>query len=64
MKKKPFSEIPYLKGSRVELRQLTLSDAPALAELTEDPEVYRYLPTFLFEKKYPEPRTVIERRLG
>ena len=61
MKKKPFSEIPYLKGSRVELRQLTLSDAPALAELTEDPEVYRYLPTFLFEKKYPEPRTVIER---
>ena len=61
MKKKPFSEIPYLKGSRVELRQLTLSDAPALAELTEDTEVYRYLPTFLFEKKYPEARTVIER---
>ncbi len=39
VKKKPFSEIPYLKGSRVELRPLTLFDAPALAGLTEDPEV-------------------------
>ena len=61
MKKKPFSEIPYIKGSRIELRQLTVADAPALREMTEDPEVYRYLPTFLFEKKYPDTETVIER---
>ncbi len=61
MRKKLFSEIPYLKGSRVELKRLVPSDAPALAELTASPRVYRYLPTFLFEKKYEDARTVIER---
>lgn len=59
--KKLFSEIPYLKGRRVELKKLVLSDAPALAELTGSPNVYRYLPTFLFEKKYDDARYVIER---
>lgn len=27
----------------------------------DDPEVYRYLPTFLFKKKYPDVGRVIER---
>ena len=58
---KPFSEIPVLEGRRVTLRALVPDDAPRLAELTGDPEVYRYLPTFLFEQKYPDPQTVIER---
>ena len=55
MKKKPFTEILYLKGDRLCLRALTPDDAPALKELTENPRVYRWLPTFLFEKKYPDP---------
>lgn len=59
--KKLFSEIPSLQGERVTLRPLTALDADALRELTEDGEVYRFLPTFLFEKKYTDKEYVIER---
>lgn len=61
MKKNLFSEIPYLEGNRLVLRGLTSEDASGLQELVDSPIVYRYLPTFLFEKKYPDVRTVIER---
>ena len=61
MKKKLFSEIPYLQGKRIILKALTADDAAALQELVDDDEVYRYLPTFLFEKQYDDVRTVIER---
>lgn len=64
MKKILFSEIPTLKGDRLELKPLTMDDAPGLQELTDSPGVYRYLPTFLFERKYPEARTVISRLYG
>ena len=59
MKKTLFSEIPHLKGDRIELRRLTPDDTPGLQELMNSPAVYRYLPTFLFEKKYPDAGTVI-----
>ena len=59
MKKTLFSEIPHLKGDRIELRRLTPDDMPGLQELMNSPAVYRYLPTFLFEKKYPNAGTVI-----
>lgn len=58
---KLFSEIPVLRGERIEFKSLTSADAPALKEMTDDREVYRYLPAFLFEKKYPDVNTVIER---
>lgn len=58
---KLFSQIPCLKGERVTLRALTLDDADGLRELTGDEEVYRYLPTFLFEKKYDDAEEVISR---
>lgn len=61
MKKKPLSEVPQLSGERVVLRGLRREDAGALRELTDNPHVYRYLPTFLFEKKYADPALVIER---
>ena len=48
MKKKPFSEIPRIRGDCVTLRRLTPEEAPALREMTESEKVYRYLPTFLF----------------
>ena len=54
-----FSRIPRLKGERVTLRELTLDDADDLREMTADEEVYRYLPTFLFEKKYDDAQEVI-----
>lgn len=61
MVKKLFSEIPDLKGERVTLRALTPDDADGLRELTESAEVYRLLPTFLFEKKYGDAEYVIRR---
>ena len=57
--KKLFSEIPYLCGERIVLRKITLNDVDSLRELVDSPCVYRYLPTFLFEKKYPDIRDVI-----
>ena len=61
MKKKLFSEIPDLRGKRLRLGRLTLEHADALQELVNSPAVYRYLPTFLFEKQYPDVRDVIDR---
>ena len=54
-----FSEIPYLKNERITLRRLTVSDSDGLRELVNSPAVYRYLPVFLYEKKYPDIRYVI-----
>ncbi len=61
MRKKLFSEIPYIKSERIVLRALGPEDADSLRELTGSEEVYRYLPTFLFEKRYDDAETVIER---
>ena len=60
-RKKLFSEIPCLKGERIVLKKILPSDEPALKELVDSPRVYRYLPTFLFEKKYEDTAYVIER---
>ena len=59
-KKKLFSEIPYLKGKRLTLKRLTRADRSALQELVDSPRIYRYLPTFLFEQKYPDIGYVID----
>ena len=56
-----FSELPTLTGNGLTLKPLTIGDVPALKELTEDVEVYRYLPTFLFEKRYADAEEVIHR---
>lgn len=58
--KKLFSEIPYIKGDGIVLRKITRDDADSLRELTENGNVYRYLPTFLFEKKYESIEYVID----
>lgn len=58
--KKLFSEIPYIEGDRVVLRQITQDDVLAMRELADNDAVYRYLPTFLFEKKYDSMEYVID----
>lgn len=58
--KKLFSEIPHIKNDALELRKLTPSDAKDLKKLVDNQNVYRYLPTFLFEKKYQDVNYVIE----
>ncbi len=47
-----FSEPPVLTDGALALRPLTRSDTDGLRKLTQQDAVYRYLPTFLFEKKY------------
>ena len=59
--KKFFSEIPHIVNGSLELRKAELSDVNGLRELVECDEVYRYLPTFLFEKKYDSAEEVITR---
>ena len=59
--KKLFTEVPCLQGTRLILRRIEDADAESLLELTENPRVYRYLPTFLFEKKYPDIHDVVSR---
>ena len=58
--KKLFSEIPYIEGNDIILRKITQDDADSLRELTESEAVYRFLPTFLFEKKYDSIEYVID----
>ena len=58
-RKKLFTEIPHMQSERITLRKVTESEADALQEMVNSPAVYRYLPTFLYEKKYPDIRYVI-----
>ena len=55
-----FSEIPFLRDKELVLKKLEAHDADALGELVKNPRVYRYLPTFLFEKKYDDLSYVIK----
>ncbi|MBR4514293.1 MAG: GNAT family N-acetyltransferase [Lachnospiraceae bacterium] len=59
--KKLFTEIPYIQGERVTLKQITGKDKEALHELVSTSEVYKHEPTFLFEKRYEDIDYVIER---
>ena len=59
-----FSGITRVSGGDIELRRLEPADAGGLRELTDSPEVYRYLPTFLFEKQYDDARDTISRLYG
>ncbi len=59
-----FPKIPEWRGKRIVLRGLTQGDAEELRAMVGSPDVYRYLPTFLFEKKYDDVREVIRRLYG
>ena len=60
LKKKLFSEVPYLEKDGMVIRRITQNDAEGLERLRNDSRVYQYLPTFLFEKKYEDVSYVIE----
>lgn len=57
--KKLFTEIPYISGKGLILKEITRSDADALRAFVKSKNVYRYLPTFLFEQKYDDVGYVI-----
>lgn len=57
--KQLFEEPPVLKGESLTLRPLEASDADDLCRFTRQDLVYRYLPTFLFEKKYEAAEAIL-----
>ena len=57
--KRLFSEIPYIETERLVLRKIEETDEGSLSELVHSQNVYRYLPTFLFEHKYENIHDVI-----
>lgn len=57
----PFDEMPHIEGKNVILREMVETDAPALERFTQSEEVYRYLPTFLYEQKYEDKAYAIAR---
>jgi ribosomal-protein-alanine N-acetyltransferase len=61
MKKKLFDDIPRLQSDRVILRRLVDADVPELEELVSSERVYRYLPTYLFEKQFSDMHVMIRR---
>lgn len=58
---RPFDEIPYLENERIVLKKLTQDNADDLYRLAHNNSIYRFLPTFLFEQKYEDIHTVIDR---
>ena len=55
-----FEDVPVLQSDRLTLQRLDASCADGLQKLVDSPAVYRYLPTFLFEKKYEDISYVID----
>ena len=56
-----FEEYPVLEDELIMIRRMTDADADALAEMCSQGEVYRYVPTFLYETKYEDKHEVIKR---
>ena len=54
MKKKLFSEIPFIRGERLTIKAVKEEDADSLQEMIDNPNVYKYEPSFLFEKRYDD----------
>ena len=49
-KKKLFDDIPRLENDWIALTRIESADVDALRKLVDSDKVYRYLPTYLFEK--------------
>ncbi|MDO4478722.1 MAG: GNAT family N-acetyltransferase [Lachnospiraceae bacterium] len=54
-----FDNMPVIETDDLILRRLEASDAPAILELKNDPVARRYLPTFLLEFQYEDPKEAI-----
>lgn len=58
---KLFDTIPRIEGKRIVLRRLVDTDVPSLEELVHSERVYRFLPTYLFEKQFDDMHEMIQR---
>lgn len=59
-----FDRIPRIEGEGIVIRRLGDADVPALNELVRSPNVYRYLPTYLFEKQFADQHQMIRQLYG
>ncbi len=59
MIRKLISEVPCIGTGNVILRKVTLAEKESLKKMTCNPHVYRYLPAFLYKKKYEDIEYVI-----
>ncbi len=58
---KLFEEYPYLEDETLIIKRMTDEDADALGAFAASDEVYRYLPTFLYEQKYDDAAEVLKK---
>lgn len=63
-RKKLFSEIPAIEGERIVLDRVVDSDAAALSDLINNPNVQRYEPAYLFEKQRDDVHETIRLMYG
>ena len=61
---KLFDEIPRLENENIMIRQLVNADIPALDKMKAEDRVYKFLPTFLFEKQYTDTAEMISDLYG
>ena len=54
-----FSEYPYMEDDMVIIRKMTEADALSLSRMCAQEEVYRFVPTFLYEQRYGDKTKVI-----
>ena len=45
-----FAEFPYLANDKVVIKKMEEPDVPALAEISRNDNVYKYMPPFLYQK--------------
>ena len=58
-----FGTFPYLKNDRIMIRKMREDDTDSLIEITSNPNVYRYIPPFLYQKSRKSLLTAI-RNIG
>ncbi|SCW41159.1 ribosomal-protein-alanine N-acetyltransferase [Ruminococcaceae bacterium YRB3002] len=59
-----FDSVPVIRGDGVVLRPVTESDIPSLEELVSSDVVYRYEPTFMFERNVSDISTIVSSLYG
>ena len=59
-----FDEIPTITSDFVTLSKVTCDDADGLRELVADDEVYRFDPTYLFERQFDDVYDAIDAMYG
>jgi hypothetical protein len=48
--KELFDIFPYLESGRLVIRKMDEADVDALAEITDNGNIYRYIPPFLYKR--------------